>query len=204
MLLLYLTLALAVMTTMGLLALTEVAGKQTPTASASNISECENGKPRKWAGHAASYDRTHGNFATWWQNDIDAAADIWDDNHEADFAFVHSSSSDNDWYKQTRIWDDRPGLAMTEINSQEACFLVEVDVLFNTRFTFLQCRNDCDESDDEWDAKHVAVHEFSHFFVLKDTHWPWHIPCISYSKHSTDYTLCGHEKRHVQEIYGED
>ena len=173
-------------------------------ASAFNTQKCDNGNPWMWSGHTGTYDRTHGDFAPWWQDAIDDAADLWDDQHEADFYFHHYSGSSHDWDKYRDSSDDRPGWADLEINNTTDCHLVDVDAFFNTSKTFLECGDDCNEGDDEWDAKHVAAHEFSHFFALEDTYWPWQITCISFPKHNTDYTVCNHERGEIQDIYGEE
>ena len=185
-------------------ALVGLAAWASQPASAFNTLECNNGKYWKWAGSAATYDRTHGDFAQWWQDAIDDAADLWDDQHEADFYFHHYSGSSRDWDKEYAPSDDRPAWADVRINNANDCHLEDVDVFFNTSKTFSECGDDCDQGEDEWDVKHVAAHEFSHFFALDDTPWPWYATCISYPKHNTDYTVCNHERNHVQDYYGEE
>ena len=176
----------------------------TPPASAFNDLKCDNGKPWRWSANLSTYDRTHGDFDQWWQDAIDDAADLWDDQHEADFYFSHYSGSSRDWDKDHVPSDDRPAWADVTVINDENCFLHDVDAFFNTTKTFTECGHDCDESEDEWDVKHVAAHEFSHFFALDDTPWPWYATCISYAKHNTDYTVCNHERGHVQDYYGEE
>lgn len=180
-----------------------VAVLPSPQTSAFNTLECSNGKYWKWAISSVSYDRSHGNFAQWWQDEIDAAADLWDDQHGADFSFYHSSISGRDWVKEYVPSDDRPGWADLRMNNTDDCYLMDVDATFNTSKTFSQCGDNCDGSEDEWDARHVAAHEFSHFFALDDTPWPWYATCISFAKHNTDYTACNHEKNHIKDYYGE-
>ena len=141
----------------------------------------------------------NGGFADWWQEEIDEAADIWNDDGGADFSLRSRSYSTHYWYKKRRIYDQRPGVTTTEWTAPDDCRLVDVDSLFNTRYTFAVC-DDCEN--DEWDVKHVAAHEFGHWLVLTGSYWRF--TCVMYPKDGPDYTLCNHEKGHMQEIYGED
>ena len=184
--------------------LTAVLLVPTPPASASNDAQCSNGEYRRWPNQTATYDRSHGDFDDWWQDEIDAAADIWNDDSGANFSFHDYTGSGHEWYKETRSWDDRPGLTDTLIINAELCQLTDTGSLFNTRFTFSECGDDCDQDEGELVRRHVAAHEFSHWFVLDDTEWPWQYTCVSFPKYRTDYSLCNHEKDHVQDIYGED
>ena len=129
---------------------------------------------------------------------------VWYNGQERLFLFHHYSQSNRDWDKAHRSWDDRPDWTDTTINNGNDCHLVDADAYFNTSNTFTQCGHDCDEGDDEWDAKHVAAHEFAHWFSLTDTHRPWHLSCISFPKHNTDYSVCNHERGEIQDIYGEE
>ena len=76
---------------------------------------------------------------------------------------------------------------------------MNVNTWFNTRYNFKVC-GDCRSND--WDAKHVAVHEFGRCRVLQ--HPTWRFTSVMYPKGGADYTLCNHEKGHIQEIYGAD
>ena len=105
-------------------------------ARAFAIDECTDGQFTRWEGHYATYDRSHGDFADWWQDEIDEAADIWNDDGGAKFSFRSSSYSSHDWFKQRRIYDPRPGVTLTEWTAPDDCPLVDVDSLFNTRYTF--------------------------------------------------------------------
>ncbi|MDE2937414.1 MAG: hypothetical protein OXR67_00630 [Chloroflexota bacterium] len=174
------------------------------TASASNVEKCSNGKFKRWPNNSATYDRSHGNFAGWWQDEIDAAADIWNDNSGANFSLHDYSASDHEWYKSRRPYDDRPGLTQHTLIDAQRCRIIAMWSLYNTRFSFTDCGNNCDTDNEELDARHVAAHEFAHWFVLDDTGKPWQYSCVSFPKFRTDYTLCNHEKDHVQDIYGED
>ena len=129
---------------------------------------------------------------------------VWYNGQERLFLFHHYSQSNRDWDKAHRSWDDRPDWTDTTINNGNDCHLVDADAYFNTSNTFTQCGHDCDEGDDEWDAKHVAAHEFAHWFSLTDTHRPWHLSCISFPKYNTDYSVCNHERGEIQDIYGEE
>jgi len=140
----------------------------------------------------------------WWRTAIDEAADIWDDDSRANFDFQHYTASEQDWYKHTDYYDDRPGVTQSTIINAELCQITGIWTFYNTRYTFADCDDDCDHDDGEFDAKHVAVHEFAHWFVLDDTDLPWQHWCVSYPKYGTDHSLCSHDKDRVQDIYGED
>ena len=73
------------------------------TASAYNIHQCKVNTNTHWESTSVSYDRSNGGFPSWWQNEIDDAANTWNNDGGADFSFSHSTSSDHDWTKQTSI-----------------------------------------------------------------------------------------------------
>lgn len=170
-----------------------------PMASAGNIHQCTDDQYTRWPNQTATYDRSHGNFPPWWQNEIDEAADIWNDQHGANFSFHHYTGSSHDWEKKTDWYEDDPAWAVWEWVAEDDCRMVDADSWFNTRYTFSDC-DDCER--DEWDVRHVAAHEFSHWISL--THTWFRVTCVSSPKRSNDYTLCQHEKDHTQDIYGED
>ncbi len=90
-------------------------------ARAFAIHECTDDQFTRWEGQYATYDRANGGFADWWQDEIDEAAHIWDDDGGANFSFRPSSYSSHDWYKQLRIYDHRPGLTLTEWTALDDC-----------------------------------------------------------------------------------
>ncbi len=156
----------------------------------------------KWPGDSTTYDVTHGNLFDWWQEEIEEAADIWNDDGGADFSFNHSSSSSHDWGKKRLRKIHR--IAETGIVATN-CVVTDVDTYFNTRYTFNRCDTDpgdCNQSD-VYDVRAVSLHEFGHWLVLGHTA-PWRFSCVMRNGEWEDRTLCGDDRNGIQSIYGED
>ena len=159
---------------------------------------------RLQSGDSATFDVDHGGFSDSWKAEIIYANAYWDaPSVGADFDFVLNSQSDNDWTKQTNYYTTR--VAVTEFAyNGSTCHLNEVDVWFNTRYSFDACVDDCPSG--TYDIRSVAIHEFGHWLVLDHVPWnrPWDWDCVMYDEHGTDYTLCGHDIAGIIEIYGAD
>ncbi len=169
------------------------------TASAYNIDQCRANTNTHWESTPVEYDRFHGNFPSWWQNEIDDAANTWNNDGGADFSFDHSTSSDHDWTKRTRRHIDRIAETNAWIRPSD-CAVTDISVWFNTRYTFEDCGGRC-WGLDTYDVRSVSLHEFGHWLVLDHTNW-WRFGCVMKAGESGDRTLCDDDKAGIQAIYG--
>lgn len=136
-----------------------------PTSEAYRIFECEDDVYTRWSANSTTYDVTDGDFPEWWENEIKAAANIWNASSGADFRFHHYTGSAHDWTKRPEEWNDRIAEANVYYLNDGTCRVDDVTTWFNTRYNFVQC-SDCDG--DDYDVRSVAMHEFGHWLVLED------------------------------------
>ena len=173
-------------------------------AEAYNTRNCPNGEPLRWRGQTATYDRSHGGFPDWWQEEIDEAADIWNDDGGANFSLHDYTGSGHRWKSKTlsRIWrvaETSPDLDFS------SCQLTDMDTWFNSIYDFNRCDldpGDCNQPD-TYDVKAVSLHEFGHWFILEHTQG-WRYSCVMRDGESEDRTLCGDDRDGIQAIYGAD
>ena len=137
----------------------------------------------------------------WWQEEIDEAAAIWNDDGGANFNFYHYSSSTHDWTSKRLRKISRIAESSRDLN--DSCQLIDVDTAFNSRYTFNLCDTDpgdCNQRD-TYDVKAVSLHEFGHWFVLIHTQW-WRFGCVMRDGEYEDRTFCDDDRNGVQAIYG--
>ena len=169
------------------------------TASAYDIHQCKPNTNTHWQSPPVSYDRSHGNFPSWWQDEIDDAANTWNDDGGADFSFYHSTSSDHRWTQKTRKYIDRVAETESLIRKSD-CALIDSDVWFNTRYKFKDCGGRC-WGWNTYDVRAVSLHEFGHWLLLEHTDW-WRYGCVMKPREGGDRTLCADDKAGIQAIYG--
>ena len=179
-------------------------GLSAPPAQAANIHECSAGETARWFTDSAMFDVWHGGFPDWWRDEIIAAQGVWDaPSVGADFDFLGSSASVNEWTTLTDIWDNHAGISSLYYASDDNCYLTSVDTRFNTRWNFAIC-DSCDSG--TYDVQTIAIHEFVHWLSLDHlSYWSffdW--DCVMHPEYSTDRTLCDDDIEGIIEIYGAD
>ena len=87
-----------------------------PPAEAVTNYECSDGVASRWFTDSAMFDVGENRFPGWWRDEIIAAQAVWDaPSVGADFDFLGSSESVNEWTMQTNHFINEAGVSSLSI-----------------------------------------------------------------------------------------
>jgi hypothetical protein len=147
----------------------------------------------RWAGNFTLYD-VSGISSSAWRTAINNAANTWT-NAGANFYFISSSSSTNDW--GTENLGDVAALATSYV-AHSSGYIVDCDTKFNVYHSFYTNGN-------QYDVQSVALHEFGHWLFLNDIWNIWDFWKVMYGHYTwSKHNLSSDEVSGIIFIYGED